>query len=234
MNWCEQISKCCLYIDSRLKTIDSSWWTLGINWFDRFPDTVLSLSSSRKLASLHGGMKFVENSVVLGAKSNTWSKKHKWKFKIIFSLYLSFFIIFLFVCLLLLFFTFIFSFSSDIRFKRTLSLVYSRHEGGNLSSGNKLHVTVSWMRNVHLCHYTTHIQKYNETLTNCNKSNQMSVRLPYLLADTPLLRLYTQSLALFGSKTGESHVEEIFSKMHRKVVFCLTFLLQGLQIRFTI
>lgn len=99
MNWCEQISKCCLYIDARLKTIDSSWWTLGINWFDRFPDTVLSLSSSRKLASLHGGMKFVENSVVLGAKSNTWSKKHKWKFKIIFSLYLSFFVIFcLFVC----------------------------------------------------------------------------------------------------------------------------------------
>lgn len=135
MNWCEQISKCCLYIDARLKTIDSSWWTLGINWFDRFPDTVLSLSSSRKLASLHGGMKFVENSVVLGAKSNTWSKKHKWKFKIIFSLYLSFFVIFLFVCLLLLFFTFVFSFSSDIRFKRTLSLVYSRHEGGNLSSG---------------------------------------------------------------------------------------------------
>ena len=161
-------------------------------------------------------------------------KETQCKFKIIFSLHLSFFVIFLFVCLLLLFFTFIFSFSSDIRFKRTLSLAYSRHEGGNLSSGNKLHVTVSEMRYVYLCYYTTHIQKYNETLTNGNKSNQMSVRLPYFLADTRLPRSYTQTFSPICSKTGESHVEEIFSKMHRKVVFCLTFLLQGLQIRFTI
>ena len=230
MNWCEQISKCCLYINARLKTIDSSWWTLGINWFDSFPDTVLSLSSSRKLASLHGGMKFVENSVVLGAKSNTWSKKHKWKFKIIFSLYLSFFVIFLFVCLLLLFFTFIFSFSSDIRFKRTLSLVYSRHEGGNLSSGNKLHVTVSWMRYVHLCHYTTHIQKYNETLTNCNKSNQISVRLPYFLADTPLLRLYTQSLALFVLKPESRTWRRYFQKCIEKSFFVSHFFFRAFKL----
>ena len=163
-------------------------------------------------------------------------KETQWKFKIIFSLHLSFLLFFFcfFVCLLLLFFIFIFSFSSTIRFKRTLSLAYSRHEGGNLSSGNKLHVTVSEMRYVYLCYYTTHIQKYNETLTNGNKSNQMSVRLPYFLADTPLLRSYTQTFSPICSKTGESHVEEIFSKMHRKVVFCLTFLLQGLQIRFTI
>ena len=128
-----------------------------------------------------------------------------------------YFFVCLFVCCC--FSLLFFSFSSDIRFKRTLSLVYSRHEGGNLSSGNKLHVTVSWMRYVHLCHYTTHIQKYNETLTNCNKSNQISVRLPYLLADTPLLRLYTQSLALFVLKPESRTWKRYFQKCIEKSFF---------------
>ena len=160
-------------------------------------------------------------------------KETQWKFKITFSLHLSFFVIFLFfcfVCLLLLFFIFIFSFSSDIRFKRTLSLVYSRHEGGNLSSGNKLHVTVSWMRYVHLCHYTTHIQKYNETLTNCNKSNQMSVRLPYLLADTPLLRLYTQSLALFVLKPESRTWRRYFQNCIEKSFFVSHFFFRAFKL----
>ena len=136
-----------------------------------------------------------------------------------------------FVCLfVVVVFHFYFFVSSDIRFKRTLSLVYSRHEGGNLSSGNKLHVTVSWMRYVHLCHYTTYIQKYNETLTNCNKSNQMSVRLPYLLADTPLLRLYTQSLALFVLKPESRTWRRYFQKCIEKSFFVSHFFFRAFKL----